>query len=524
MGKRIVLLLLLASVTLSGCAGPETQSGKERERINDNDGVYSLPKDDFMTLYLDITDNSEVPFYIASGKDRVNGEKVQFPLIMYEEEEITGGEKVPVTGVLQIKGNQAYKGYYRSFKITLDDEFLYKNQRIFLLYKCPEDPIRISMRLGMDLYALFDDIVSVRTGFAQVYMKAEGQSEYENYGLYTFTENPGGRYLRNHGLDRNGELYEIKDFSLICEKWAGANETEKDEYAEHKNGENPDKLNRLMEALTKTEDPGELYDYYFNKENYLTWTAASILLGNYKAGKENFLLYSPTDSEKWYFFPLPTDNILQRQERKSWSTPPDSYTGLGWFMESPVHYEFFREEENRNDLEKKIKELYQVLQEEDVAGICNEYKKTLAVFLSNNPEYGMLKYSVADTETKINQVPELIKANYEAALANLENPMPFTLYEPVLSEDGKHHRLSWQASISSSPVTYHIKISKDLAAEEVVFQMITQELSCIIEEELAGYYYIHITAENQNGTQVMNEYEKGQTASVWGVKRYEFHK
>ena len=63
--------------------------------------------------------------------------------------------------------------------------------------------------------------------------------------------------------------------------------------------------------LTALERPGHrlqcLFAKYFDKSNYLTWMATSILMGNRDTVNQNFALYQPNGSDKFYFLPWDYD-------------------------------------------------------------------------------------------------------------------------------------------------------------------------------------------------------------------------
>ncbi len=521
--RKLAMILILTGVILLGGCG-RGEDGAPAGRIHDNDGVYSLAKGEAATLFINVAAGDSVPFFRVSGEDRENGAKITFPITVFDQEGTLGSEQIPAAGTLQIKGNQAYRGNYRSFKISFDEEDKYRDQSTLLLYKNPGDAARITMRLGMDAYALCDDIVSTRTGFVhlQVNDAAEtGGDPYEDYGLYIMAENPGGKYLRTHGLDRNGELYEIKNFGLDYQEWFNAGESGREELAEHKNGSDPEKFSRMLKAIDTAEDLDEVFDTYFDRQNYLTWIAASILLGNYQAGRENFLLYSPTDSEKWYFFPLPTDKLLQEETDRRWSTPPESYAGLGWFMDNVIHNRFFQNQKNRQELAAKTDEIRAVLNDRVITSYCEEYKKVLADFVTRKPDYAMLHFTPEETWARIDRIPENIAGNYELFEMNRKLPLPFAP-EEIRRDEAGGYLLSWQPAVSEEEVRYHVKITGDLAGEEVLFETVTTGLMAEIPAEIKGFCYIHLNAENPFGIQPMNRYVKGQEASLWGITGYEF--
>lgn len=507
---------------LVGC-NAQSSSDKSKERIRDNDGVYSYTTSEIKTLYIDVLSSELMPFYKASGDQLINGEKPSFPVYVFGEEGRTTID-YPVSGIIQIKGKNSYIDHYRSFKITLDNDDEINGQRIFMLYKYPTDPIKITMKLGMDFYSLFEDIVSMRTEFVRLYLKdsTSGSDGYIDYGLYIFAENVGGRFLKTHSLDRNGELYEIKNFDFSYETYINASEGERRRMLEYKNGEQPEKFEKMLKDINDSDNFEDAFNKYFNVDNYLTWLGSSILFGNYRASTRDFLLYSPTDSEKWYFLPMVTDQIFLEENDKGWSIPPKSFGGAGWFTNNKIHYQFLSDEDNRSKLQLKTQELLKVLDENTINKMLIDYKKALSSFLIEGPDSGFQKLSAKDTELRINHTYQVILDNYENFYENLNKPLPFEVGEPIFEKD--HYELEWNEAISRSKVTYKLVISKDIDAQDILFETTTGDTYAMLPEELEGNLFIFLTAENNVGTQSANCFEKGATKSVWGAKQAMFTK
>lgn len=523
--KSLTALVLSALLVLTtGCGNnADDHIIASAERVHDNDGVYNFPSDEYSNLYVDVSsENSAIPFSQVLGSNLINGTKPSYNISVYDGEGTLGNEKLPALGDIQIKGGGNYTNYYRSFKISLNDEDRYKGQRVLLLYKCPQDATKITMKLGMDLFSLFDDVVSTRTEFVRLYIKDDStqNKEYNDYGLYILAENPGSKYLRTHGLDRNGELYEIKDFDFSYDSYINASEIQKREMLEYKNGDNPQKFEEMLKDINDTENFDYNFNKYFNKDNYLTWIGGNCLIGNFKASTSDFLIYSPTDSDKWYFFPMPTQDIFLEEIDRRWSTPPDDFAGIGWFTDNVIHFQFLRDENNRKMLSAKTDELLDILEPKIINEMLVGYKNVLVDFLSQGPDKNFQKLSIEEMDSRINRTYDHILNNYSLFKNNLNNPLPFNLYPPSYSSGV--YTIRWQEAISNSDVTYHIKIATDLAGTEVLVDTSTDQTQIQIEEELEGNLYVFLTAENSSGVQPANCYEKGAENSIWGVKVYTF--
>ena len=63
-------------------------------------------------------------------------------------------------------------------------------------------------------------------------------------------------------------------------------------------------------------DINEIVGTYIDRENYITWLAYNILTANIDTTVQNFYLYNPVNSRKWYFIPWDGDNMLHVEEDK----------------------------------------------------------------------------------------------------------------------------------------------------------------------------------------------------------------
>ena len=511
--------VLLAA--LFGCSEvnePQVSTG----RIHDNDGVYSTVKAEINKLYIEVTGEGEIPFNLVTGSDRIRGEKPGYTVLLLDEAAKENNE-APFYGRIQIKGNDGYIDNFRSFKVSLDDEGEFMGQRVLLLYKCPEDPIKITMKLGMDLFSLYDDVISTRTEFVRLYVKdnSKNDSGYIDYGMYTLAENPGGRYLRTHGLDRNGMLYEIKNFDFSYESYMNASAEERERMLELKNGTDTEKLVKMLKALEEAEDQAGFlrsFDRYFNEDNYLTFLAGCLLMGDDRPALRDFMLYSPTDSEKWYFMPMPKDRLFIEEAEAKWSTPPKSFLGAGLLTESRLHSRYFEAAENRDKLAEKSAHLMEVLNPEKIGVLLIRYKEILAEFLNDGQGGELMIYSVAETESRINGIYEKMEENLRQMEENHRLPMPFDISEPERNDSGLS--LSWTEAAQGA--VYHVEISEDFRGDELLFSADTEETEISLPEELIGSLYVTVTAENDAGIQPANSCERYLESVKWGMRKFVF--
>ena len=120
----------------------------------------------------------------------------------------------------------------------------------------------------------------------------------------------GKEYLANRGLSTDGNIYKAEDFQFLLH--ANLKINEKGEVDNKTNFEKTLSLEadnknhkKLIEMLTALNDDqtdfNVFFSKYFDKSNYLTWLATSVLMGNRDTVNQNFALYQAAGSDKFYF-------------------------------------------------------------------------------------------------------------------------------------------------------------------------------------------------------------------------------
>jgi spore coat protein H len=106
------------------------------------------------------------------------------------------------------------------------------------------------------------------------------------------------------------------------------------------NSDNQKFIRMIRDVNDYTQDFEEVFEKYFNLDNYLTWIAMNLLLDNYDTASRNFLLFSPSYSDKWYFLPWDYDkDLLSAYERKA--TSLYNFFGLERYWGTVFHNRFF---------------------------------------------------------------------------------------------------------------------------------------------------------------------------------------
>jgi len=170
------------------------------------------------------------------------------------------------------------------------------------------------------------NLPSVRTQFVNLWID-DGEGPVD-YGLFTHVERVNNYFLRQRDWDDDGNLYKAELF-LFTQKDLKSLQVDsegepidEDLFENVLSIENGDDHRALVAMLTALHNPDRSFesvlDQYFDRDNVTAWVATNILLHQTDAVRHNFILYNPTDTEKFYFIPWDYDEAMGR-----WKEPPN---------------------------------------------------------------------------------------------------------------------------------------------------------------------------------------------------------
>ena len=442
----------------------------------------------------------------------------------------TGSE---VNSTLSQRGQSARLAEQKSYKIKVfDNQGTFQGQQVLNLNKHTFDNSRAAQKFCMDQMAYFPDMVSLRTNFFRVYIKdgTQTNSAYVNYGLFTHVEQPNKTFLSDRGLDTNGSLYKPSDFEFFESPYIlPVNDPEFDEDMFRlllKIRENPDniKLARMLKDINDLNlDFSTVFQKYFDLDNYLTWCAMNILFNNYDTMSRNFLLYSPSYSEKWYFLPWDFDSCLLGEERFN-SRSLSEYFGIALYWGTPLHKRFFSNPDHVLLLNYRVDEIYQHLMSEDWETLVPGYTNAI---LSGYK--GSLDEMIKDTEpedivSEIADYQNRITFYYNLYYTAQERPMPFFLGTP--KQDGNEFQFNWSpsADLQVDRMSYEFSIFTDYNQRQmsVVFQQETSLTKISVEQTLPdGQYYWSAIVRDAKGNW-QRSYDRYRIENPDGTHYYQF--
>ncbi|PYI53833.1 exopolysaccharide Pel transporter PelG [Paenibacillus flagellatus] len=436
---------------------------------------------------------------------------------------------------ISLRGNTARYAPQRSYKIKLNEQAgLWRDQRILNLNKHYYDSSRIRNKLSFDLFETLPDIASLRTQFVRLFVKdlsagGNGNQPFVDYGLYTHIENPNKQFLKNHWLDPNGQLYKAEMFeffrypeSLKSQSDPGYDKQAFEKVLEIEGREDHDKLLAMLDDVNNRAIPiNDVIAKHFDLDNYLTWLAANILMDNMDTAAHNFLLYSPLNSNKWYFVPWDYDGGWELQRGLQSISPFGN--GISTYWGNVLHNRFFHSEANVRLLRDKIEELHKTINNESVAARLALYKPVLEPFLARAPDknfYPIQTNKLDDELRIIAETPSRSLARFEE---DVQKPKPIFLGD-VQKNDSGQHVFVWEHSfdLQGDELFYDWSIAKDpLFTTGVENRTGLTGTQTVVDALKPGTYYWKVVVRDQKGnTQIaFDQHEDEEGNFYFGIRQ-----
>ena len=555
-----VFCLLLSSCNFG--TGDDTSTVQQRPDIEPSGSINDVQVKDKASVYADDDDDSIVTMYLtvrrgnaADNTDHswseVNGNSTYY----YDEkgiprygvegilqvgdesgpspDQIGYGLNVP-NATVQVRGKTSSRAEQKSFKIKIKSGAgSWCNQKTIALNKHPYDSTRIRNKLSYDLIKTVPGMIGLRTQFVHLYVKDQTGNDatgakFVDYGLYTQVEQPNKRFLRNHGLDEYGQLYKASMFEFF--RYPDALKLADDpkyalsafeEVLEVKGNDDHQKLLTMLDDLNNYSLPTEeVFAKYFDEENYFTWLAFQMLTGNTDTTSQNFLLYSPQNSQKWYFISWDNDGAWGSGEDRLFKglSGYNYEKGISNYWGSVLHKRVLKSPELRKKLDNKIQEIRKLVSESVVAAKVKEYQKVTQPYLYAMPDVMYDVYDVKGYEQVLNTLGQEVEINYQMYLTSLERPLPFFLDTITVEKDAV--RFQWDVSFDfdNEALTYTFELARDYTFKTTLNKQENLKLPQAQTGKLApGQYFMRVSVKNASGqTQTAQEYYEDQN----GVRHY----
>lgn len=538
----------------------ETSQEIKKAESRDIDQVHLRDKD---SLYENDDDTSVVTMYLTVSKgnssentDHTWEEINSYSVYDYEEMGVDryqaaallqiGNENGPTEGMVgygenipnatvQIRGQTSSRNAQKNYKIELKkNKGTWRGQRTINLNKHMTEGMRFRNKLAYDLLKGIPQLISLRTQFVHLYVKdttdGSADAKFEDYGLYTQVEQLNKTGLKNHGLDSNGQLYKINSFEFYryedvikLQDDPSYDSAAFEKLLEIKGSTEHRKLIQMLEAVNDYSIPIDtVLEEYFDEENITYWMGFQILMGNVDTQSRNVYLYSPLNSDTWYFIPWDNDGSLMRPEykitgfsdQKSWESGVSNYWGNVLFQRC------LKSDSFRKELDKAIIEMKDYLSEERLSTMISQYENVVRPYLYSMPDQMHAPLTQAQYDTVAAGIPEEVEKNYELYLESLEKPQPFYIGTPAIQDNALN--LNWDVSydFDAEDITYTVELATDYQFQNVIFR---QEGVAVPEVQTgipaAGQYFVRVRATDSSGkTQDAFDYYTTDNGKNYGMK------
>ena len=562
---RLLILCLITSCFIAACGQEETsnQSLSNQEKtvefaennyhLRDKELLYQEDPQSVKTLYLtiksgDAAENTnhtweEINTYSVYDYEKWGVPRYQVAALLQAGDdtgllagELGYSETVP-NATVQVRGQTSSRNQQKNYKIKLKrNKGSWQGQRTINLNKHQTDGLRFRNKLAYDLIRGIPQLIGLRTQFVHLYVKDENGSEpdkFVDYGLYTQVEQLNGSGLKAHGLDSNAQLYKVNFFEFLLYEDTIKLEDDPDfdrvafeKLLEIKGDRDHHKLIEMLQAVNDLDRPiDQTLDAYFDRENLTYWLAFQILIGNTDTQSRNVYLYSPQNSQRWYFIPWDHDSAFFKKEyeiekfagKTSWESGISNYWGNRLFQRALKSATF------RQELDEAIQDLKGKLNPDYLSQEVAKYQETVKPYVTKEPDSTHLGLTPSQYDEVAAAIPKEIESNYQDYLDSLKKPMPFFIGIPEKDENGKL-KVRWDAAydLNGQKITYKVEVAKDFEFKEIIHTEEGITLSeTVLDMPEKGHYFARVTATNEAGeTRHAFDYYVTEVGKHFGVKSF----
>lgn len=517
----------------------------DRMQVRDSETIYADDDDlSVVTMYLTVSQGNELDHTNHTWSD-VNSHSVYYyddlGIDRYAVEGMLqiGDETGPLPGefgygefapnaTVSIRGKTSSRSPQKSYKVKLKkNEGSWRGQSNLPLNKHVYDSVRFRNKLSYDLMKGIPEMFSARTQFVHLYVKDQTEGDTKNakfvdHGLFTQVEQINKIYLRNHGLDENGQLYKANMFEFFryedVIKLSSDPTFDEKAFAgciESKGSDDHSKLIAMLDELNNLAKPiEEIFPKYFDEDNYFTWLAFQLLTGNRDTTSQNFYLYSPQNGNKWYFISWDNDGAWRFGERQMLGKL-NGYNfelGVSNYWGSVLHQRVLKNADYRKKLDDKINQLRAYLTEERITQLVQGYSAITRKYLFAMPDMLYSPRTQPEFDQILNLIPKEIAYNYEMYQSSLRRPLPFFLGVPELMSGKILYQWDSSYDFDNEKVTYTFELARDYKMQSLIHKEEGLEIPQLVLDPLpAGQYFYKVTAVNESGeTQTAMEIYPGE--------------
>ncbi|MDQ8035843.1 MAG: CotH kinase family protein [Pedobacter sp.] len=424
---------------------------------------------------------------------------------------------------LRIRGNSSRLGDQKSYRVKLaGTAALWRGEQTLQLNKHPFDLSRVRNKLAFDLFCDIPYLSSLRTQFVHISFDddANAATPDVDYGLYTHVEKMGKEYLSNRGFNTSSNIYKAADFIFVPDSrlavdgsGAPVSKANFEKVLEIENGTDHRTLLSMIDAVNdESTDFNTTFSHYFNRNNYLTWLAVNILMGNHDTENQNFALYQPAGGERFYFLPWDYDGSLGYEDQPDVKLAGSLYDswqlGLANWWGIPLHRRFIEQPGNLDAIINAVRLLRRdYLSSAQIKTKTDSYKALVQPLVLASPDIDHLPTLASDNagrqtewNTEYTRLSGVVETNYQRFMSELQKPMPFFQAATI---SGADLVLSWDKAtdLQNDAVSYSLQIASqpDFATGSIKLSRTTSDLSATSSVLPAGTYYMKVIATDSKG-------------------------
>lgn len=435
------VIAFFALILFLGCSSSNSSESKSTSvsgDIKDSSSWYADMTDDVLVMDLSVPAPNDylcAPYTNPTGALRActledvlndtDANDAYEPLLhikMQADDFVPSSEQMNAS--FEQKGKSTRNADQKSFRVKLDStDVLYKKERTFQLNKHPYDPSRVRNKLAFDLFKDIPNFTSLKTQFVNLRINSV------DYGLFTHIEKPGKEFLINRGWNEDDNLYKAQNFAFRMVDALKLNSSGKpidpdafDAVIEIERGKDHTKFVAMLNAIDSAQTDAEfeaVFNRYFNRNNYVTWMAINLVMANKDTVSQNFYLFSPVNSNTFYFMPWDYDGAGRATEKYAkWELGIATWWGI------PLHQKFLRVKKNRDDLDAMVTKLRsQYVTPAAIQARLDVYEPLITPYLSVDPDANDL--SIRQWRTEFDLLIPRLDENIDNYRGEIGVPMPF---------------------------------------------------------------------------------------------------
>ncbi|MBU0505320.1 MAG: CotH kinase family protein [bacterium] len=536
--SRIILILLVFFVVSCGGSGGkyivpgDKDTTDESIAVIENKTVYDQDELDVITLHVTVETGGATLDEVNTDDDDSDDFQPEAVVSISESGYTFADGASTASGMLRVRGASSRNSDQKSYRIKLDSkEKLWRNHRILQLNKHPYDLTRMRQKLAFDYFKDIPYMTSLRTQFVHLYIDGV------DFGLFTLIERCNKSFLENHGLDKDGRLYKAQDFSFYRDENVLLMADDPDYNVElfeevldirRAKDDNAQLLYMLDAVNDETTGINDVIEEQFHRNNYLTWFAINILLKNEDTTTQNFFLYCPLTSSKWYFLPWDYDgawDFYGQPVEAAAKTRPRWTQGVSNWWGNALHKRFLQDADNVQDLVERVEELKEtVFTATSISERTEIYKNLIFDIITVDPDIEELPAldndTVAEIEaelnTEIDRLASIPQESYNMFISAMERPMPIWMGYTELSDGTLQFVWDESYDLQGNSITYNFQISTrpTFIDASIVYESLGLTETTIDVTGLAsGTYYFRVIIRDSEGNWQLpfDSYDDGET-------------